>query len=64
LEDSANGVRSALGAGVPTIVTEAQYTRGEDFTGALAVLPDLGPATLAALRRIHATSQSIKPSLS
>lgn len=42
LEDSGNGLRAALGAGLPTVVTIGDYTRGDDFRGALAVLSDLG----------------------
>lgn len=42
LEDSVNGLRSALAAGLDTLVTPSAYTRDEDFTGAYAVLPDLG----------------------
>ncbi len=42
IEDSANGVRSALDAGIPVLVTENAYTRNDDFSGALAVLSDLG----------------------
>lgn len=64
LEDSGNGVRSARGAGIPTVVTEARYTRGEKFAGALAVLPDLAGTSLEALRRIHASATMISPSLS
>jgi HAD superfamily hydrolase (TIGR01509 family) len=41
-EDSANGLKAALAAGLPTVVTESEYTREHDFTGALAVLSDLG----------------------
>ncbi|NVN87273.1 MAG: HAD-IA family hydrolase [Rhodopseudomonas sp.] len=41
-EDSSNGVRSARGAGIPTIVTPGIYTEGDDFAGALAVLSNLG----------------------
>jgi len=52
LEDSENGVRSSLAAGIPTLVTESEYTHGQDFTGALAVLPDLAASTLADLRGI------------
>lgn len=37
-EDSRNGLRAALGAGLATIVSPSQYTAGEDFAGALAVL--------------------------
>ena len=42
LEDSANGLRASLGAGLPTLVTESEYTHGHDFSGAVAVLSDLG----------------------
>jgi HAD superfamily hydrolase (TIGR01509 family) len=52
LEDSANGIKSSLGAGIPTLVTESEYTRGQDFAGALAVLPDLATTTLADVRSI------------
>jgi HAD superfamily hydrolase (TIGR01509 family) len=41
-EDSTNGVRSACGAGIPTIVTPGIYTEGDDFAGALSVVSDLG----------------------
>jgi HAD superfamily hydrolase (TIGR01509 family) len=42
VEDSANGLKASLAAGLPTLITENEYTRGEDFSGALAVLSDLG----------------------
>jgi len=42
LEDSRNGVRSARAAGLPVVVTVSTYTAGEDFTGAAAVVSDLG----------------------
>ena len=41
LEDSANGVRSAVAAGLRVVVTPALYTRDDDFTGALVVIDDL-----------------------
>ena len=44
LEDSANGVRSALAADVPVVVTINDYTAGDDFGGALAVHTHLGEA--------------------
>lgn len=37
VEDSALGLRSALGAGLATIVVTTDYTAGQDFTGAAAV---------------------------
>lgn len=46
VEDSQAGIRAALAAGLPTIVTVSAYTASDDFAGALAVLSDLGePAT-------------------
>ena len=44
LEDSVNGLRSATAAGLRTIVTPSVYTDDQDFTGAFAVLSDLGDA--------------------
>ncbi len=41
-EDSENGLRAARAAGLKTVVTVNDYTRDHDFTGALAVLTDLG----------------------
>jgi HAD superfamily hydrolase (TIGR01509 family) len=41
-EDSENGLKSALAAGVRTIVTINDYTAGQSFAGAAAVLSDLG----------------------
>jgi len=51
LEDSANGVISAVKAGVPVVVTDNDYTREDDFTGAVAVLSDLGDPTRHATTR-------------
>lgn len=41
-EDSENGLRSSLGAGLKTLVTINDYTLDHDFTGAAVVLTDLG----------------------
>ena len=41
-EDSYNGIRSATGAGLKTIITHTDYTRHEDFDGATLVLDHLG----------------------
>ncbi len=41
LEDSENGLRSSLAAGIKTFVTINHYTRNQDFTGAAAVFDDL-----------------------
>lgn len=47
-EDSANGLRAALGAGLRTVVTTGAYTHAEEFPGALALLDGLGePGALA-----------------
>jgi len=51
LEDSENGLAASLGAGIPTLVTENAYTRGQNFSGALAVLPDLGEVNLSGIRK-------------
>ncbi len=53
IEDSKNGVQAALGAGIPVLATPCAWTRCDDLTGALAVLPDLSGVDLAGLRRIH-----------
>lgn len=54
IEDSKNGVLAARAAGVPVLVTESGWTQGEDFSGAVAVLPDLSGVTPADLMRWHA----------
>jgi HAD superfamily hydrolase (TIGR01509 family) len=41
-EDSKNGIRASQGAGLKTVVTVNDYTRADDFSGAVAVLSDLG----------------------
>jgi HAD superfamily hydrolase (TIGR01509 family) len=42
VEDSANGLRAALVAGLATVVTVSSYTAEEDFTGAALVVSSLG----------------------
>ena len=42
IEDSRNGLLAATGAGLPTLITTSAYTKDEDFTGALDVVPELG----------------------
>ncbi|GHS88395.1 phosphatase [Actinomycetota bacterium] len=44
VEDSANGLRAALAAGLTTVVTVSAYTAAEDFTGAALVVSSLGDA--------------------
>jgi HAD superfamily hydrolase (TIGR01509 family) len=41
LEDSENGLRSSLAAGIRTFVTLNRYTRDQDFLGAAAVFDNL-----------------------
>jgi HAD superfamily hydrolase (TIGR01509 family) len=41
LEDSHNGLRSSLAAGIKTYITTNHYTRNQDFSGAAAVFEDL-----------------------
>lgn len=41
LEDSNNGLRSSLAAGIKTYITTNHYTRNQDFTGAAGVFEDL-----------------------
>jgi len=41
LEDSENGLRSSLAAGIKTFVTINQYTRNQNFAGAAGVFDDL-----------------------
>lgn len=41
-EDSENGLHAARGARLPTLITTNGYTADHDFSGALAVLSDLG----------------------
>ncbi|QLQ24130.1 MAG: HAD family hydrolase [Dechloromonas sp.] len=53
IEDSENGLKAALTAGVPCLVTTSEYTEGQDFTGAKEVVNDLGRASLADLVAIH-----------
>ena len=42
IEDSRNGLLAATGAGLPCLITTSAYTTDEDFTGAAAVVPELG----------------------
>jgi HAD superfamily hydrolase (TIGR01509 family) len=49
IEDSANGLRAARAAGLRTVVTVGEYTRGDDFSGAALVLRENEPPTLARL---------------
>ena len=57
-EDSANGLQSALGAGLATIVTPNDFTAHHDLTGALRVLPSLAGVSVAQLRDWHAQARA------
>ncbi|MCZ7654175.1 MAG: HAD hydrolase-like protein [Rhodocyclaceae bacterium] len=50
-EDSENGLKSSLGAGLATIVTPCDYTRGQDFAGATAVLESLDGLALPRMQK-------------
>ena len=52
-EDSWNGLRSASGAGIPTVVTPTNFTAHHDFTGALRVLDNLAGVGFADLLAWH-----------
>jgi HAD superfamily hydrolase (TIGR01509 family) len=52
-EDSGNGLKAALAAGLPTIITPNSFTEHHNFTGALRVLPSLLDVTVARLREWH-----------
>ncbi|MBL6940544.1 MAG: HAD-IA family hydrolase [Rhodospirillales bacterium] len=56
IEDSAHGLKAAMAAGVPTLITSCPYTAHHDFSGAVAVLDGLGETEpgLEQLRRWHA----------
>lgn len=49
IEDSARGLRSALAAGIPCVIVDNEFTRGQDFSGAAARIESLGelPGLLA-----------------
>lgn len=53
-EDSANGLKAAMAASLPTVITPNEFTAHQDFSGALKVLPDLGQVSVADLRAWHA----------
>ena len=53
-EDSSNGLRAAISAGLPVLVTPNSFTAHHDFTGALKVLPDLSQLSVDLLRDWHA----------
>ena len=48
VEDSANGLRAARGAGIRTLIVRSLYTQAEDFDGALAVFDGYADGQAAA----------------
>ena len=56
VEDSADGLRAARGAGLATVVVTTERTREEDFTGAAAVIHGYGgtePLSVHRCRRLR-----------
>jgi len=49
-EDSPNGLRAAMAAGLQTVITPTEFSVEPNFEGALRVLPDLSSVTVAQLR--------------
>lgn len=52
-EDSVPGFASASAAGIPTLVIPSAQAAGEEFPGALAVVPSLADTSLSDLRTLH-----------
>ncbi|HLO61543.1 MAG TPA: HAD family hydrolase [Azonexus sp.] len=52
IEDSENGLRAALDAGLRCLVTVSEYTRGQDFSGAVAVVEGLEGLSLQHLNAV------------
>lgn len=56
IEDSANGLKASRAAGLATVITRTAYTDDHDFSGALALLSDLGQVSVPMLRYWHASA--------
>jgi HAD superfamily hydrolase (TIGR01509 family) len=41
IEDSANGLKAAVSAGIPALITRSEFFRDDDFSSALAVVDEL-----------------------
>lgn len=59
VEDSANGLRAAQGAGLRCVVVTNDYTRSQDFTGAVAVLDGFLGHDVADLLRHHVFESTV-----
>ncbi|MEY3613337.1 MAG: hypothetical protein RJB14_3059 [Pseudomonadota bacterium] len=57
-EDSENGLRAALAAGLATVITPNDFTAEHDFSGALRILPNLQGVGMAQLREWHSSIQA------
>ena len=62
VEDSRNGLLAARAAGMQCLITTNAYTEAEDFTGAIAVVPEMGDppdehVALEDLKRLMAEGQ-------
>ncbi|WP_299692028.1 HAD-IA family hydrolase [Hydrocarboniphaga sp.] len=51
IEDSRNGLRSAMAAEVPTLIVRSHYFRDDDFSGAWRVIDDFRECSLADVQR-------------
>lgn len=60
IEDSENGLKSASTVALPCLVTVSEYTGGQDFSAACAVVEDLAAATLKQLAAV-ATAANEQP---
>ena len=56
IEDAHAGLVAACEAGIPTLITPSEHGLHDDFSGAVAVLPDLSGVTVNMLRDLHASS--------
>lgn len=52
-EDSENGLRAAMAAGLPTVITPNDFTTEHDFNGAWRIYPSLQGVGLAQWREWH-----------
>ena len=52
IEDSVNGLQSALAAGIRTIVTSSEYTHSQNFSGATLILPSLAELDMPVLHKL------------
>jgi HAD superfamily hydrolase (TIGR01509 family) len=41
IEDSANGLKAAASAGIPTLITRSEFFRDDDFSSAVAIVDEL-----------------------